>query len=147
LAAREAHYQKCPKQSGDGYTMRTRPNQGMISSAKNAVIIISVSLLIAFLVQGFLSQLISHYLDKDKTARVLATSLSVLIWFSFLQGGGQACVQHVSLRLVLFLSRAIPWDYARFLNYATDQMFLQRIGGRYRFIHKLLQDHFAKMEL
>ncbi|MCY7272686.1 MAG: hypothetical protein LH702_02795 [Phormidesmis sp. CAN_BIN44] len=45
------------------------------------------------------------------------------------------------------ISHAIPWNYARFLNYATDRMFLQRVGGRYRFIHKLLQDHFAKMEL
>ncbi len=35
----------------------------------------------------------------------------------------------------------------RFLNSATERMFLQRIGGRYRFIHKLLQEHFAKMEL
>jgi hypothetical protein len=26
-------------------------------------------------------------------------------------------------------------------------MFLQRVGGRYRFIHRLLQEHFAQMEL
>ncbi|MEH2055123.1 MAG: hypothetical protein V7K97_02850 [Nostoc sp.] len=40
----------------------------------------------------------------------------------------------------------IPWNYARFLNYCTDRLFLQRVGGRYRFLHKLLQEHFAQME-
>ncbi|MBW4421343.1 MAG: NACHT domain-containing protein [Myxacorys californica WJT36-NPBG1] len=127
-------------------TMRTRPNQGIINSAKNVVTVIIISLLIAFLVQGFLSHFISHFLSKGETARVLASSLACLISFSFTEGGGQACAQHLSLRLVLFLNRAIPWNYARFLNYATERMFLQRIGGRYRFIHKLLQDHFANME-
>ncbi|MHC5674647.1 hypothetical protein [Nostoc sp.] len=39
-----------------------------------------------------------------------------------------------------------PGTGARFLNYCTDRLFLQRVGGRYRFIHKLLQDHFAQME-
>jgi hypothetical protein len=33
---------------------------------------------------------------------------------------------------------------ARFLNYATERSFLQRIGGCYRFIHRL-QEHFAGM--
>jgi len=35
--------------------------------------------------------------------------------------------------------------YARFLNYCTELTLLQRVGGRYRFIHKLLQDHLAHM--
>ncbi|MEH1811708.1 MAG: hypothetical protein V7K26_30785 [Nostoc sp.] len=39
-----------------------------------------------------------------------------------------------------------PWNYARFLDYCTERLFLQRVAGRYRFIHKLLQDHFAQME-
>jgi hypothetical protein len=34
-------------------------------------------------------------------------------------------------------------NYARFLDYCTERLFLQRVGGRYRFIHKMLQDHFA----
>ncbi|MEP0916941.1 hypothetical protein NC981_08925 [Leptolyngbya sp. DQ-M1] len=127
-------------------TLRTRPNQGIISSAKNMIIVISVSLLIAFLVQGFLAQLIGQVLSRDETSIVLTNCLPFLIWFSLFAGGGLACIQHFSLRLVLFFNRSIPWNYARFLNYTTERMFLQRIGGRYRFIHKLLQDHFAQME-
>ncbi|MGG6238759.1 hypothetical protein ACQ4N7_08975 [Nodosilinea sp. AN01ver1] len=29
----------------------------------------------------------------------------------------------------------------------TDRLLLQRVGGRYRFIHKLVQEHFAAMPL
>ncbi|MBL1203128.1 MAG: NACHT domain-containing protein [Nostoc sp. GBBB01] len=63
-----------------------------------------------------------------------------------LLGGGNAAIQHFSLRLTLYLNSYIPWNYARFLDYCTERMLLQRVGGRYRFIHKLLQDHFAQME-
>jgi DNA polymerase III delta prime subunit len=56
-------------------------------------------------------------------------------------------IKHLSLRLVLWQSGTIPWNYARFLNYCTERLLLQRIGGRYRFMHKLLQEYFAKMDL
>jgi hypothetical protein len=45
------------------------------------------------------------------------------------------------------LSGLAPGRYVRFLDYATDRVFLQRIGGRYRFIHDLLRDHLARLEL
>ena len=76
----------------------------------------------------------------------LQISVVFSIWLG-LSLSGRACIQHFALRFVLYRSGLSPWNYARFLNYATDRMFLQRIGGRYRFIHKLLQEHFAKMEL
>jgi predicted NACHT family NTPase len=63
-----------------------------------------------------------------------------------LVAGGDACIQHFTLRLILYRNGYIPWNYARFLDYCTERLFLQRVGGRYRFIHKLLQDHFAEME-
>jgi hypothetical protein len=51
------------------------------------------------------------------------------------------------LRFVLWCYGLAPWRYVRFLNYATDQLLLQRVGGRYRFLHVLLRDHFAGIEL
>lgn len=57
------------------------------------------------------------------------------------------CVQHFSLRLLLYLNGYSPWNYARFLDYCTNRLLLQRVGGRYRFIHRLLQEHFAAMPL
>ncbi|MHC5771644.1 MAG: NACHT domain-containing protein [Nostoc sp.] len=63
-----------------------------------------------------------------------------------LVAGGDATIQHFILRLILYFNGYIPWNYARFLDYCTERMLLQRVGGRYRFIHKLLQDHFVQTE-
>lgn len=59
---------------------------------------------------------------------------------------GTACIQHFTLRLILWQSGYSPWNYARFLNYATERVFLQRVGGHYRFIHDFLREHFAQMQ-
>ena len=52
-------------------------------------------------------------------------------------------LKHFILLCLLYRNGSIPWNYARFLNYSTERMLLQRVGGRYRFIHRLLQEHFA----
>jgi hypothetical protein len=64
-----------------------------------------------------------------------------------LSSASVACIQHFILRLILYRDGYIPWNYARFLDYCTERLFLQRVGGRYRFIHRLLQEHFAEMPL
>ncbi len=46
-----------------------------------------------------------------------------------------------------FINRSIPWNYAKFLEYAANLRFIQRVGGRYRFMHDLLRKHFAQMPL
>jgi hypothetical protein len=61
--------------------------------------------------------------------------------------GGLACIQHFVLRLLLNQSGAIPWNYAKFLDYATELGFLKREGGCYRFIDDSVQEHFAQMLL
>jgi len=56
-------------------------------------------------------------------------------------------LKHLCLRITLtFFDRSIPWNYARFLNYCAERRLLQRIGGRYRFIHREVRDHFGKLE-
>jgi hypothetical protein len=75
----------------------------------------------------------------------LALIIGILLGMS--DRSGRACAQHFTLRLILYYNNQIPWNYARFLNYATDRLLLQRVGGRYRFIHRLVQEHFAAMPL
>lgn len=58
---------------------------------------------------------------------------------------GLACIQHFVLRRILWQSGAIPRNYNHFLRYAADRRLIQPVGGRYRFIHDLLRDHFAEM--
>ncbi|MEH2160239.1 MAG: hypothetical protein V7K38_04165 [Nostoc sp.] len=67
-------------------------------------------------------------------------------FISSLGFGGITCIQYFTRCLILYFNGYIPWNYARFLDYCTERLFLQRVGGRYRFIHKLLQDHFVQME-
>ncbi len=69
--------------------------------------------------------------------------LSLLVFVGLICGA-IACIKHFSMRLVLFaIAKVIPWDYARFLNYCVERRLLQRIGGRYRFLHRELLEHFA----
>ena len=57
--------------------------------------------------------------------------------------GGYACLSHFALRFVLWRGGAMPWNYVRFLDYATERIFLRRVGGGYIFVHRLLQEYFA----
>jgi len=59
--------------------------------------------------------------------------------------GGLDVIQHYTLRLILIIQSHTPANYARFLDYAVDRIFLQKVGGGYRFIHRLLLEHFAEM--
>lgn len=69
--------------------------------------------------------------------------LQQAVFFSFLFGGGLEIIKHYSLRFVLAYYGHIPFRYVRFLNYCEERKLLQKIGGRYRFIHRELQDDFA----
>ena len=54
-------------------------------------------------------------------------------------------IHHYSLRYVLWRKGKTPWRYARFLDYATEQIFLRKVGGGYIFIHRLMMEHFAEL--
>ena len=59
---------------------------------------------------------------------------------------GIPAIESFVLRVVLWSSGYIPWDYERFLDAAADRLLLQKTGDRrYRFIHNLLQKHFAEI--
>ena len=62
-------------------------------------------------------------------------------------GGGAACIQHFSLRFILWRKGYLPWNYSRFLDYAAERLFLQKVGGGYIFVHRMLLEHFAAMKL
>ncbi len=60
-------------------------------------------------------------------------------------GAGFVGFKHLVLRLLLWRSGYIPWNYARFLDYAAERIFLQKVGGGYIFVHRTLLEHFAQM--
>ena len=119
-------------------------NQGIRQSAINAMTTGFIGSLTGIMIGGIWGILSSN----DTTMIIILGIRSVYMGLIYaLIFGGYACIQHFFLRLALLQEDAIPWNYARFLDYCTERLFLQRVGGRYRFIHRLLQEHFAGMPL
>ncbi len=114
-----------------GLKERLRPNQGIWKSLQNSLwSIIPFAFPMLLLLMRF----------PGNTSRFLA--LIVTLQCSFQVGGGMAWLQHFSLRIVLWL-KGLPWDLARFLKYCEERKLIQSVGGRYRFLHRELLDHFA----
>ncbi len=82
---------------------------------------------------------------KFNIIKVIYSVLAAIFPLTTILTFGRPVIQHFSLRLVLYITGKIPWNYARFLDYATERTILQRVGGGYRFIHRLLQEHFASL--
>jgi hypothetical protein len=116
-----------------GTTIETRtvPNQGIRQSAKNAMILALIGTVGLGLAAGLLGF-------------PVLTGVMLGLLFGLFRAG-EACFKHLILRLVLYFNGSIPWNYARFLNYATDRIFLQKVGGGYIFIHRMLLEHFSAL--
>jgi hypothetical protein len=61
--------------------------------------------------------------------------------------GGAAYVQHFVLRFLLLCARLVPFNYPRFLDYAAERILLRKVGGGYIFVHRLLLEYFADVEM
>jgi hypothetical protein len=92
--------------------------------------------------------------DINPVHALILVPIVSLFFFLFIFGfhgwllaGGKACIRHFMLRLILFKQGYVPWNYARFLDYATKRLFMQKVGGGYIFIHRMLMEHFAQMPL
>lgn len=120
------------------------PNQGIRVSARNAALtgltIGGVLAIVSALLGGVLSQWDPTWV---LTLGVYGLFFGVLaaLWY-----GGIDVIKHVILRYLLFRSGHLPFRYARFLDYATERIFLRKVGGGYLFIHRLLLDYFAEEE-
>jgi energy-coupling factor transporter ATP-binding protein EcfA2 len=68
--------------------------------------------------------------------------VSVAIWIF----GGEAVLQHGILRRMLHQRCGAPQDFAATLDEAVARTLMTRVGGGYRFYHRLLQEHFATDE-
>ncbi|MCL1469687.1 NACHT domain-containing protein [Argonema antarcticum] len=137
---------------GSNIEIKAIPNQGIWRSATNA----SLMGLIAGLIGLFIGGITGGLIGKAYFGSVPNSVINIGLIYSLLYGvafglvGGlfnsasTACVQHFTLRLSLYLKGFFPWNLSRFLNYATDHLFLQKVGGGYIFIHRMLLEHLAK---
>jgi hypothetical protein len=136
--------------TGPEIERRTVPNQGIWRSARNvgifaaigAVILGPIWSVVNLLPLALITGLMPHAWG------LLRSVLNTALFMGFVAAliPAAACIQHFTLRFVLWCRGLAPWNYTRFLDYATERMLLQRVGGRYRFMHDLLRDHFAALE-
>ena len=120
-----------------------KPNQSIWKSAQHALV-----LCISFgMIGGCLNVLITIKYGLNEAIIIgLLGGLGYGV-LAGLIGGGTACLQHFSLRLMLYRIGYVPWNYAHFLDYATERLFLQKVGGGYIFMHRTLLEYFAQMKL
>lgn len=117
----------------------TVPNQGIRRSLTNTATL--------FLVVGLLTGVLCAFTESPVAGVVNGLSLGLVSGLLGGRGSAIACIKHGVLRLLLWWRHAIPWNYARFLDDASDRIFLQKVGGGYVFMHRLFMEHFATLPL
>jgi hypothetical protein len=121
---------------GSEIQQKGKPNQGIRRSFRSAIILGLIFGLIFGLIYG-----LTGSLSEALRCGVIVGLVAALI------GGGSACLRHIALRLMLYRNGYSLWNYDRFLDYAADRLFLQKVGGGYIFVHRMLMEHFAAMPL
>lgn len=123
---------------------RAVPNEGIRRSARYAIFV-GLSLgLSSGLIFGFFA------MPVYGSRRALFVGLGVGLAFaasSALLFGGAACVQHYVVRIWLALRSIAPWGYGYFLEAMAERLLLRRSGSAFLFIHRLLRDYLADIEL
>lgn len=131
-------------------------NQGIWQSLKNAAILAAIAAAVLGLTAGLMSaQILTLIIGpasasaqlgtawmQEFTVRSILSGILVGLFYGLNQAG-TACIQHLTMRVLLYWHGSIPWNYTCFLDYARKLIFLQRVGGGYLFIHRLLLEHFT----
>ncbi len=126
-----------------------KPNQGIWYSLYNGGRVLLIVGLIVWLTYD-LPVLVSHSrtITRDFPSTQFLSGvivgLSIGLFFGLLNGG-IACIKHVQLRVFLWRASALPWNCARFLDYAVERILLRKVGGGYIFVHRLLLEYFATL--
>jgi WD40 repeat protein len=139
---------------------KTRPNQGIHLTVRNALLVALFFGGLAFIVSVFLRIIYIPLIDgfailrpgasifgvTDVERLIMAITIPIAL-LVFLVYGGLDVIYHYVLRFLLVLRSHTPWRYTRFLDYAVERIFLQKVGGGYYiFIHRLLLEYFASLD-
>ena len=119
--------------TGRRVTEHTRPNQGIYLSLNNALLGAGLTALVMFGVAWLIYGIRPAFL-----LAALICTMAVPVF------GGVVFVRHFFVRWLAHRRDWMPFFYVRFLDYAAALALLQKVGGGYRFRHRLLQNYFAE---
>jgi hypothetical protein len=133
-------------------------NQGVHDSIKNALVIFILSTLFTgspmmLFILKFpsaihsvrVADLIEH-LGPLRAGLMFGFGVgSVFGLFGGMIGGGLYVLRHFVMRLFLWTNRSMPWHSIALLDYASERLFLRKVGGGYIFIHRMLMDYFVSL--
>lgn len=120
---------------------RITPNQGIHASLRNVWRFGWIGVVFGILTLTGSYFVATRYGYSGPQHWVVAAWGGFLMVFLFF--GGQPALEHYVLRLALYVEGSIPWNYVRFLDYASRLILLQKVGGGFVFIHRLLLEHMA----
>lgn len=123
-----------------------RPNQGIKHSLQNSLVAGCIVFLLFGLIYYFFFALFIRMYSLNMTYILFIDAMIAGAVFGLIAAfviGGDACIKHSILRLLLWQAKHIPWNYSHFLDYATERILLRKVGGGYIFIHRLLLEYFA----
>jgi hypothetical protein len=132
---------------------KTRPNQGIHGSLRNALRMGFLYALIVGLIAGLGGGLVygpSGGLIFGLSGG-LTLGLSGGLVFGLIKYGGEAVTQHYTLRLLLARQGILPFPLrdrclVAYLDAMADRILLRRVGGGWVFIHRYLLEYFASLE-
>jgi DNA polymerase III delta prime subunit len=111
-------------------------NEGIMKSARNAGMIFLIVFVFFEIYFRIYFGIESGFHDGWKGSLTAGIIYGLIL-------GGNAYFRHIILRCMLYYLGYAPRNYEHFLAYATERIFLQKVGGSYCFMHQTLRNHFA----
>ena len=126
------------------------PNQGIIMTLRHALLssflVLVIGLAMISSPSAFLSREPLAFLSRDMViSKMFLSYLLIAVGIVGLWYGGSV-VRHFWLRTILWYQGHIPRQFSHFLDYTASLIFLQKVGGGYVFIHRLVMEHFASLK-
>ncbi len=132
--------------SAERLTERFRqvPNQGIRRSARYGILFGLTTFLFVELAIGLVSEWFNTLALGLRFGAVVGLLSGLTVGIIF---GLGAVIQHYILRFWLWRTHSFPWQAVSFLEDASARILLQRVGGGYIFIHRLLLEYFADLDV
>lgn len=118
------------------------PNQGIWLTVRNSIIVGGVIVGLVGILNNLLSTPTSIGEGLANFRLGLFLGIVIVMFFGILD-----FIQHFVLRAMFWAMHQFPFRIVPFLERATDLIFLRKVGGGYIFVHRLLQEHFATMDV